>query len=191
MQKSVRERTLTLPNELPCWELESWWIPECLKNDCKGQNPMARRIFYIIGNLLKCRCLKWACITHLGIWNTSYGQKKVKNRPNFLVFRWRATYRWEVLDEGYNFAIDLIVIEGLHTRLWRSKVAKVLTLVISRLPLGNLGTKSHLDVGFVEKHRVYYKGEGGGFPQVRAVVNLVSSSLLMVCPSAKSASTMH
>jgi hypothetical protein len=48
-----------------------------------------------------------------------------------------------------------------------------------------------LDVGLVEKHRVYYKGEGGGFPQVRAVVNLVSSSLLMVCPSAKSASTMH
>jgi hypothetical protein len=25
----------------------------------------------------------------------------------------------------------------------------------------------------VESHRVYYKGEGGGFPQVRAVVSLV------------------
>jgi hypothetical protein len=26
------------------------------------------------------------------------------------------------------------------------------------------GEKSHLDVGFVTSHRVYYKGEGGGFP---------------------------
>ncbi len=25
------------------------------------------------------------------------------------------------------------------------------------------GTKCHLDVGFVERHIVYYKGEGGGF----------------------------
>jgi hypothetical protein len=42
-----------------------------------------------------------------------------------------------------------------------------------RLPLGSLGTKSHLNVGFVASHRVYYKGEGCGFPQVRVVVNLV------------------
>jgi hypothetical protein len=47
------------------------------------------------------------------------------------------------------------------------------TLAVSELPLGSLGTKSHLDVGYVERHRVYYKGEGGGFPQVRAVVSLV------------------
>jgi len=32
---------------------------------------------------------------------------------------------------------------------------------------------SHLDVGSVANHRVYYKGEGGGFPPVRVVVNLV------------------
>ncbi len=31
-----------------------------------------------------------------------------------------------------------------------------------------------MDVGLVERHRVYYKGEGGGFPQVWAVVSLVS-----------------
>ncbi len=35
--------------------------------------------------------------------------------------------------------------------------------------------KSHLDVGSMASHRVYYKGEGGGFPQVRAVVSLVCS----------------
>jgi hypothetical protein len=37
------------------------------------------------------------------------------------------------------------------------------------------GVKNHLDVGSVVSHKVYYKGEGGGFPQVRAVVNLVCS----------------
>jgi hypothetical protein len=35
------------------------------------------------------------------------------------------------------------------------------------------GEKNHLDVGPMERSRVYYKGEGGGFPQVRAMVNLV------------------
>jgi hypothetical protein len=38
---------------------------------------------------------------------------------------------------------------------------------------GSPGTKSHLDVGPVERYKVYYKGEGGDSPQVRAVVNLV------------------
>jgi hypothetical protein len=47
---------------------------------------------------------------------------------------------------------------------------------ILRLPLGNLGTKNHLDVAPVESYKIYYKGEGGGFPQVRAVV-------ILVCPS--------
>ncbi len=28
-------------------------------------------------------------------------------------------------------------------------------------------------MGSVARHRVYYKGEGGGFPQVRAVVSLM------------------
>ncbi len=44
---------------------------------------------------------------------------------------------------------------------------------ISGLPLGSLGTKSHLDVAPMERRKIYYKGEGGGFPQVQAVVSLV------------------
>jgi len=39
--------------------------------------------------------------------------------------------------------------------------------------LGVPEEKNHLDVGPVERSRIYYKGEGGGFPQVRAVVSLV------------------
>ncbi len=105
--KSVREWTLTLPSELPCWELESQCTPESSERDCRGQNPSPRRNFYIIGKILKFKCLIWARIAHLDIWNTSYGHKKgwesncqfdsrpqkVRNRPNFLMFRQRATYR--------------------------------------------------------------------------------------------------
>jgi hypothetical protein len=61
---------------------------------------------------------------------------------------------------------------------WRSS-HKVMGPQSRRSPnLGNFGTKCHLDVGFVERHKVYYKGEGGGFPQVWAMVSLVSPS----CP---------
>ncbi len=73
---SVREWTLTLPRELPPWELESQWTHECSENGCKNQNPMDWRVLYTIGKLLKCRCQKWVRMTHLDIWNTSYGQKK-------------------------------------------------------------------------------------------------------------------
>jgi hypothetical protein len=50
---------------------------------------------------------------------------------------------------------------------------------------GSPMTKCHLDVGLVERHKVYNKGEDGGFPQVRAVVSLVNLRLLMACPSTK------
>ncbi len=56
---------------------------------------------------------------------------------------------------------------------------------------GTPGTKCHLDVGLMERHRVYYKGEGGGFPQVQAMVNLVNSNLLVARPSTKSALILH
>ncbi len=45
-------------------------------------------------------------------------------------------------------------------------------------PLGSLRTKNDSDVAPMDRCRVYYKGEGGGFPQVRAVVTLVSSRCL-------------
>ncbi len=62
---------------------------------------------------------------------------------------------------------------------------------ISGIPFGNPKTKCHLDVGLMERHRVYYKGEGGGFPQVWAVVNLVSPNLPVTRLNTKSAPTMH
>jgi hypothetical protein len=76
-------------------------------------------------------------------------------------------------------------------KLWALKVAKVPTLGISGLPFGSPGTKCHLGAGQVASHKVYYKGEGGGFPQVQAVVSLMSLSLLVARPNTKSAQTMH
>jgi len=145
VKENVREWTFTLQRELPLWELESRWTPKCSKSDHKGQNPMNWRVLYTIEKILECRCLKWAFMTHLDIWNTNYGQKKgwesnwqfdsqplkVKNWPDFLAFRWGETYRWKALDEGYNFALDLISIGGLHAKLWGLKVVGVLTLAIS------------------------------------------------------------
>ncbi len=199
MKGSVREWTLTLLRELPSWELECQWTLECSKNNCRGQNPMHWRVHYTIGKLLKLKCLKWACMTHLDIWNTSFGQKKgresnwqfdfqplkVGNQPNLLACRWRVTYHWKVVDEGYNFALDLISIGGLDTKLWGPKVTGVPTLRISELPFGSPMTKCHLDVGPLERHKVYNKGEGGGFPQIRAVVSLVSPSLHVTHPNTK------
>jgi hypothetical protein len=173
----------------------SWspkWTPESSECDYRGQNPFPWRIFYIIGKILKHRCLKWACIANLDIWNTSYGQKKsqksnwqfdsrplkVRNRPDFLAFRQRPTYHWKAIDEGYNFGSNFIVIRGLHAKLCAPKVTEVLAVGISGLPLGSPKTKSHLDVALMERHKVYYKGEGGGFPQVRVVISLVYPS----CP---------
>jgi hypothetical protein len=212
------------PKGVPLWELESRWTPEVSEGDYRGQNSMAWRVLYIIGNLLKRRYLKWVRIAHLNIWNKSYGQKKgresnwqfdsrllkVRNWSDFCACRWRATYRWKALDEGYNFALDLISIRSLHAKLWRPKVVGVPTLIISGLELRSPRTKSHLDVGPVERCRVYYKGEGGGFPQVWAMVNLMCpccpwwvlcvhvargescvSVLPVVSPSTKGAPTMH
>ncbi len=71
----------------------------------------------------------------------------------------------------------------------RRSVEKVMGPQSRRSP--KFGTKCHLDVGLVERHRVYYKGEGGGFPQVRAVVSFMSLSLPVARPSTKSAQTMH
>jgi hypothetical protein len=132
-------------------------------------------------------------MTHLDILNTSYGQKKgqesncqfnsrplkVKNFSDFLVCRWRTTHCWKVVDKGYNFASDLILIIGLHIKLWASKVARIPILGILGLPLRSLVTTWHLGVGLVTKHIVYYKGEGGGFPQVRAVMSFLNLCLPM------------
>jgi hypothetical protein len=64
---------------------------------------------------------------------------------------------------------------SLSWELWTPKVPKVQTGTISRLLLGSPWTKSHLDVSFMGERREYYMGEGGGFPQLQAMVSQVSA----------------
>jgi hypothetical protein len=101
------------------------------------------------------------------------------------------TYCWKALDKGYNFALDLILIRGLHAKLWGLKVARVPTLAISRLPLGNPGTKCHLDVNFMERHRVYtIRGKVVASPSLGRGESC-ESKLPVICFSTKSVPTMH
>jgi hypothetical protein len=106
-----------------------------------------------------------------------------------------ATYRWKALDEGYNFASNLMSIRGLQRKLWAPKFIKAPSLRISRLPLGSPKSwdKSHLDVAPVQRCRVYYKGEGDGLPQVWALVSLVSPSCswLVLTPKVFQPCTNH
>ncbi len=96
-------------------------------------------------------------------------------------------HRWKALKESYKFALNFISIGGLSKKLRAAKVSGVQTETISGLPLGSPGKNSHLDVAPVEWCKVYYMGEGGGFPQVRAVVSQVSPELPVACPSTKDA----
>jgi hypothetical protein len=169
--------------------------------DYRGQNTSPWGVLHVIGKLLKFKCRKWPCMSHLDICSTSYGKKKgwesnwqfdswplkVGNRPDPCVRRWSATHRWKDFKEIYKFASDLIPIRGLSKELWIHKVPGVQTGTVLGLFLGSPGTKSHSDLGAAEWRREYYMGEGGGFPQVRAVVSLVSLELLMACPNTKGA----
>ncbi len=103
------------------------------------------------------------------------------------------TYHWKALDAGYKFSLDLTSIRSLHVKLWAPKVVGVPTLAIWGFILGSPRTKCHLDVGFVERHIIYYKGEGGGLPQVQTVVSLVSLSCswLVLTPKVFQLCTNH
>jgi hypothetical protein len=185
--------------EMGTWE--SFGTPENLELNFRGQDTWS---VDTVGKVLKRRCRKWPHMGHYDIYSTSYVQKKdqesnwqfdsqplkVGNRPDPSACRWSATHCWKALKESYKFSLDLILIRGLNKELWATKVPGVQTKTISNsfeIPLGSPGTKGHLDVAPVEWCRVYYMGEGGGFPQVRAVVNQVSPELPLACSNTKGA----
>jgi hypothetical protein len=125
----VPARHETHTPEMGMWEsVETLEISEF---NYRGQNTSHCDVFYIIENLSKHRCRKWARMSHLDICSTSYGKKKgresnwqfdsrplkVGNRPNLGACRWSATHRWKALDKSYKFALDLIPIKGLSKEL--------------------------------------------------------------------------
>jgi len=140
------------------------WDSQSFRVRLQGQNTSPWSVLHVIGKLLKCRCRKWPHMSHLDIYNTSYGKKKcqesnwqfdsqplkIRNRPDPNVCRWNATHCCKTIKESYNFASNLIPIRGLSKTLWTHKVLKVQTGTILGLLLGSPGTKSHSDVGATE-----------------------------------------
>jgi hypothetical protein len=181
------------------WELESSGTPKNSEDDCRGQNTSHWSVLYTIEKFLKCRCSKWPRTSHLDICSSSYGQKKdresnwqfdfrplkVGNWPESDVSKRSVTWRWKAIEEGYKFGLDLVPIRGWGEKLWSPKVPGVQTRIVSGLHFGSPGEKCHSDVASASERREYYMGEGGGFPQVRAVVSQVSLRLPMACPNTK------
>jgi hypothetical protein len=208
VQKSVREWTLTLPSDshFGSWSAnglpnvqkaiagaKTHWIEESFISLKKSWNVDVWNGLHDLFGQLKHRLWpKEGLRVKLAIWLPT---TKSQESPNFLMWRWCATYLWKDLDKGYKFALDLISIRGLHTKLWAPKVGTkiegVPTLGISRFPLGSLKTKCHLDANLVAMHIIYYKEEGGDFPQVWTVMNFMSSSLPVARFSTKSVPVMH
>ncbi len=140
---------------------------------------------------MKRRYRKWPRIGHLDSCSLSYGQKKgresncqfdsrplkVGNRPLPDIRFGSATWRWKDLDEGYNFDSDLVTI-GLCNREFARPKFRESSRDNFETPFRESQEFVPLDVASMANCREYYMGEGGGFPQVRAVVSLV-------CPSAR------
>ncbi len=180
-------------------KLESSETPENLELEFRGQNTSHWGVLYTIGKVLKCRFPKCPRMSHLDIYSSSYGQKKgresnwqfdsrplkVGNPPLPNVCSKSTTWLWKALDESYNFGSNLVPIRARGEKLWTPKVLGVQTGTVSGLHFGSPGKKSHLDVASVRSCKEYYKGEGGGFPRVRAVVSQVSSSCPWLVPTPK------
>jgi len=60
--------------EMGTWESSE--TPEISELNCRGQNTSPWGVPHVIGKLLKCKCRKWPCMSHLDICSTSYGKKK-------------------------------------------------------------------------------------------------------------------
>jgi hypothetical protein len=112
----------------------------------------------------------------LSIWLPT---RKSQESTRFTCLQTTCHIPWKALDESYNFNSDYTSIRGLLAKLWESRLAR-----FRDSHAGVPGEKSHLDVGRVERSKLYYKGEGGGFPQVRAVVSLLCQccSWLILAP---------
>jgi len=107
-------------------DLESSGTHENSKLDCRGQNTSHWGVLYINEKVLKRRCPKWPCMSHLDICSPNYGQTKgresnwqfdsrplkVKNRPLPDICRRSATWHWKSVEESYNFGLNLTPIGG-------------------------------------------------------------------------------
>jgi hypothetical protein len=120
-------------------DLESSGTLEYSELNSKRQNNFHYGVLGVIGKVLKRRYQKCPRILNLDICSSSYGQKKgresncqfdsrplkVRNRPALDVRFGSAIRRWKDFNKGYNFGLDLVVIQGQGEELWPLKVPGV------------------------------------------------------------------
>ncbi len=163
------------PTFLHSQEPEMWlpcsFLARTFASPCLGHKPKAR-----------------VAIVKVSIWFSSIeSQESPWNACMQVVCH---IYHWKALDKSYNFALDLTSIEGLHKMYGSPKCKMSQFQVFWDSQLGSPKTKWHLDVAPIANHREYYKGEGGGFPQVRAMMSFVSLCMPVVYLCTKNVPTM-
>jgi hypothetical protein len=186
-------------------EMGTWESSETFKNlelNCRGQNTLPWTVLYTVGNVLKRRCLKWPLMGHSDICSTSYVWKKGQEsncRESNWQFDSRPLKGWfpsfqETCDiplESSQRGLQLCFRPHCNRRstqeVMHPQSCGTPSCCNFGTPSGTPGTKSHLDVAPVKWRRIYYMGEGGGFPRVWAVVSFVSPKSPMVRPSTKGA----
>jgi hypothetical protein len=165
--------------------------PESSERDFRGQISFPWKVPYIIGKVLKCRCPKWPRMSHLDIYSTSYGQKKGQEsncqfeRKRLPTIKSRESTRFTGLHATCHISLKssrrgLQLCFKLH---WNRSSAEE---VIRPQSLGSpcwrdFGTpmresRERKAIWMQAPWRVIeytIRGEGGGFPQVWAVVSLV------------------
>jgi len=121
---------------------------------------------------LKFRCLKWARMTRLDIYNTTYGKKKgresnwqfdsrsqkVENQFDFHAYKWSAIHHWKVFDESYNF-VSLHPDRRSKQEVMAPQSCGSPTLTVSGLPFVSFRTKRPFRWGpHGEAHKILYGG---------------------------------
>jgi hypothetical protein len=193
----VWEWTLTLPNELPCWELESWWTLEIFRKQLQGIKPIALRSFLYHWKAIETKMSKMGS-------HDPFGHLKhklwPKERLEIKLAIWLLTTKSR---ESTQFPYVKVACDTLLRNSWRGlqlcfrphpdrrSAHKVIIRKVVGVPTLATVTKSYLDVVLAEKRKVYYMGEGGGFPQVWVMASLVNPRSSMARPSTKSVPTMH
>jgi hypothetical protein len=185
--------------EMGTWE--SSGTLETSKFDCKGQNTSPWGVLHAIGKLLKFRCRKWPRMSHLDICNTSYSKNKdqesnwqfdswplkVGNRPKPGVRRWSVTHRWKSSQGNLQVCFRPYPNRRSKQIIMNSQSPESPNRDNFRTPPWESQDKKPFRCGCRKiTQRILY-GEGGGFPQIWAVVNLVSPELPVACPSTKGA----
>jgi hypothetical protein len=159
---------------------ESTGTPKTSEFDFKGQNTSHWGFLYIIAKLSRCKCRKWACMSHLDICSTSYDKKE---RPRVKLAIWLPTTKSQ--ESTRPQCVQVNCNTPLKSSQWglelffrphrnQRSTQEVMCLQSHgspnccnfRTPTWESQKKKPFRCGPVESCIVYYMGEGGGFPRV-------------------------